>query len=159
MDRARAQNLGLTQRDVATSLLVSLSGSLQTEPNFWVDPKNNVSYPLVVQVPQYQLDTLSELQNIPVRSDAGSQILGGLATIARGQGEAVVSHYDVQPTIDIFGSPQDRDLGAVAGDIKRILRNTAGEVPKGSEVVLRGQVKAMDTAYGGSCSGWQGRSY
>lgn len=156
VDRARAQDLGLTQRDIATSLLVSLSGSLQTEPNFWVDPKNNVSYPLVVQVPQYQLDTLPELQNIPVRSSAGSQILGGLATIVRGQGEAVVSHYDVQPTIDIFGSPQDRDLGAVAADISRILKDTADEVPKGSEVVLRGQVKAMDTAYAGLLFGLAG---
>jgi len=149
VDRARAQDLGLTQRDVATSLLVSLSGSLQTAPNFWVDPKNKVSYPLVVQVPQHQLDTLNQLQNIPVNSRTGIQMLGGLATITRGQGTAVVSHYDVQPTLDIFGSPQDRDLGAVATDIRQILKETAADVPKGSEVELRGQVQAMDSAYSG----------
>ncbi|PRC93252.1 efflux RND transporter permease subunit [Solimicrobium silvestre] len=156
VDRARALDVGLTQRDVATSLLVSLSGSLQTAPNFWVDPKNNVSYPLVVQVPQYQMDTLNHLQNIPITTNAGLQILGGLATITRGQGAAVVSHYDVQPTLDIFGSPQDRDLGAVANDIKRILAETATEVPKGSEVVLRGQVQAMDSAYSGLLFGLVG---
>jgi multidrug efflux pump subunit AcrB len=156
VDRARAQGLGLTQRDVATSLLVSLSGSLQTEPNFWVDPHNNVSYPLVVQVPQYQLDTLSDLRNVPVNSPAGSQILGGLASIERSQGEAVVSHYDVQPTIDIFGAPQARDLGAIEHDIERAIAQTAAEVPKGSEVVLRGQVKEMENAYRGLFFGLAG---
>ncbi|HEX8955353.1 MAG TPA: efflux RND transporter permease subunit, partial [Burkholderiaceae bacterium] len=151
VDRARAQDLGLSQRDIATSLLVSLSGSLQTAPNFWVDPRNSVSYPLVVQVPQYQLDTLPELQNIPVNAGAaaGMQILGGLATITRGQGEGVVSHYDVQPTIDIFGSPQGRGLGAIADDIRKVLQDTASSVPKGSEVVLRGQVQEMQSAYSG----------
>jgi multidrug efflux pump subunit AcrB len=108
-----------------------------------------VSYPLVVQAPQSSLETLSDLQNIPVASgaDSSSQLLGDLDTVSRGQGEAVVSHYDVQPTIDIFGATQDRDLGSVAHDIDQIVKDTAKDVPKGSVVVVRGQVKAMGDAY------------
>jgi multidrug efflux pump subunit AcrB len=149
VDRTRAQELGLTQRDVATSMLVSLSGSAQTAPTFWVNPKNHVSYPIVVQTPQYRLDTLSALENIPVTAAAAtsSQILGGIATIRRDQGEGVVSHYDVQPTIDIFGAVQDRDLGAVAREIQVILDDTAKDLPKGSTVAMRGQVETMNTAY------------
>jgi len=149
VDRTRAQELGLTQRDVATSMLVSLSGSAQTAPTFWVNPKNHVSYPIVVQTPQYRLDTLSALENIPVTASAAtsSQILGGIATIRRDQGEGVVSHYDVQPTIDIFGAVQDRDLGAVAREIQVILDDTAKDLPKGSTVAMRGQVETMNTAY------------
>ena len=151
VNRTRARELGLNQHDIAANLLVSLSGSLQTAPNFWVNPDNNVSYPVVVQVPQHRLDSLNDLQNIPVISSpdsaSQSQLLGGVASITRGQGEAVVSHYDVQPTIDIFGATQDRDLGSVAHDIEQIVKDTAKDVPKGSFVVVRGQVKAMGDAY------------
>jgi multidrug efflux pump subunit AcrB len=148
VDRTRAGELGMTERDVATSMLVTLSGSAQTAPTFWVNPKNHVSYPIVVQTPQYRIDTLSQLENIPVTtSGGGTQLLGGIASITRGQGEGVVSHYDVQPTIDIYGAVQDRDLGAVAADIQRILDETAKEVPAGSTVELRGQVQTMKTAY------------
>ncbi|MDD5180503.1 MAG: efflux RND transporter permease subunit [Gallionellaceae bacterium] len=158
VNRARARELGLTQRDVATNLLVSLSGSLQTAPNFWVNPGNNVSYPLVVQVPQHRIDTLNDLQNIPVSPGAGNvpQLLGGLASISRSQGEALVSHYDVQPTIDIFGTAQERDLGDVAHDIEQVLKETAKDVPKGSFVVMRGQVKAMNDSYNGLLFGLLG---
>ena len=160
VNRIRARELGLTQSDVATNLLVSLSGSLQTAPNFWVNPGNKVSYPVVVQVPQYRLDTLNDLQDIPISSGHGltskSDLLGGLATITMGQGESVVSHYDVEPTIDIFGSTQERDLGAVSHDIEQILKDTAKDVPKGSYVVMRGQVKAMDEAYRGLMFGLLG---
>jgi multidrug efflux pump subunit AcrB len=149
VDRTRAQQMGLTQRDVANSMLVSLSGSAQTAPTFWVNPKNHVSYPIVVQTPQYRLDTLSALENVPVTGSGTGQpqILGGLANIHRGQGEGVVSHYDVQPTIDIFGAVQDRDLGAVARDVQAILDETAKELPKGSTVAMRGQVETMNSAY------------
>ncbi|MGB8516459.1 MAG: efflux RND transporter permease subunit [Gallionella sp.] len=149
VDRTRTQEMGLTQRDVATNLLTSLSGSLQIAPNFWVNPGNNVSYPVVVQVPQPRLDTLNDLQNIPVASsrDSTSQLLGGIATITRGQGEAVVSHYDVQPVIDIFATTQGRDLGSVAADINQVLKDTDKDVPKGSFVMVRGQVKAMGDSY------------
>ncbi|MHB1099883.1 MAG: efflux RND transporter permease subunit, partial [Burkholderiales bacterium] len=157
VDRTRAQQLGFSQHDIATNLLVSLSGSLQTAPNFWVNPKNHVSYPLVVQAPQYRMDTLNDLQNIPVVSSSGGvQILGALATITRSQGEGVVSHYDVQPTIDIFGSTQGRDLGDVARDINRAMKETAKDVPKGSTVVMRGQVKAMNSSYKGLLFGLLG---
>jgi multidrug efflux pump subunit AcrB len=160
VNRTRARELGLTQSDVATNMLISLSGSLQIAPNFWVNPGNKVSYPVVVQVPQYRLDTLNDLQNIPISSSQNpasrSALLGALATVSMGQGEAVVSHYDVEPTIDIFGSTQERDLGAVAHDIEQILKDTAKDVPKGSYVVMRGQVKAMDEAYGGLLYGLLG---
>ena len=160
VNRTRARELGLTQHDVAINMLVSLSGSFQTAPNFWVNPDNKVSYPVVVQVPQHRLDTLSDLQNIPVTSGqdptSQSQLLGGVATITRGQGEAVVSHYDVEPTIDIFGSTQERDLGNVAHDMEQILKDTAKDVPKGSYVVMRGQVKAMNDSYSGLLFGLLG---
>ncbi len=158
VNRTRARELGLSERDVATNLLVSLSGSLQTAATFWVNPDNHVSYPLVVQTPQRQMDTLNDLQNIPIAAgaDTPTQSLGGLAEISRGQGEAVVSHYDVQPTIDIFGTPQERDLGEVAHDIEQVLKDTAKDVPKGSFVVMRGQVKAMNDAYGGLLFGLLG---
>ncbi len=160
VNRTRARELGLTQSDVATNLLVALSGSLQTAPNFWVNPGNKVSYPVVVQAPQYRLDTLNDLQNIPVSAGSKaaprSELLGSLATVTMNQGEAVVSHYDVEPTIDIYGSTQERDLGAVAHDIEKILKTSARDVPKGSYVVMRGQVKAMDESYRGLLFGLLG---
>ncbi len=148
VDRTRAGELGMTERDVATSMLVSLSGSAQTAPTFWVNPKNHVSYPIVVQTPQYKIDSLSQLENIPVTtSNGGTELLGGVAEITRGQGEGVVSHYDVQPTIDIFGAVQGRDLGAVAADIRSIIDDMAKEVPAGSTVEMRGQVQTMRESY------------
>ncbi len=151
VDRTRSRELGMTQREIANNMLVSLAGSLQTAPTFWVNPSNGVSYPLVVQAPQYRMDTLNDLRNIPVapgqKADLPSQLLGSVADIGRGQGEAVVSHYDVQPTIDIFGAAQDRDLGSVASDIEKIVKDTEADVPKGSFVVVRGQVKAMSDSY------------
>ncbi len=151
VDRTRAQELGFTERDVAASVLVSLSGSAQTAPSFWVNPNNHVSYPVVVQTPQYRIDSLAALGTIPVSGGTGTtaQVLGGLATFTRTQGEGVVSHYDVQPTFDIFAAAQGRDLGAVSQDIERILAASAGDVPKGSAVALRGQVETMYTSYAG----------
>ncbi|QBB71430.1 efflux RND transporter permease subunit [Pseudolysobacter antarcticus] len=151
VDRTRSEELGLTQRDVATSLLVSLSGSYQTAPTQWVNPKNHVSYPLVAQTPQYRISSLSDLQNIPVTGAASSkpQILGALGNVTRGMSEGVVSHYDVQPVIDIFGAVQGRDLGAVARDIQAILDDTQKDVPKGSTVALRGQVETMNASFDG----------
>jgi CzcA family heavy metal efflux pump len=152
VDRSRAEELGLTQRDVASDLLISLSGSFQTSPTFWLDPKNNVSYPIVTQTPQYSLDTLDNLRNLPLTGSAGSaapQILGAVASIERGTGPAVVSHYNVQPAIDVFANVQDRDLGGVATDLNKILKDTAKEVPKGSTVTARGQMQTMDDSFKG----------
>jgi len=158
VDRIRATQVGLTQRDVANSLLVSLSGSAQVSPNFWVNPDNKVSYPLVAQTPQYRIDTLSDLQNISVSGAAGGkpQLLGGLATITQGRAEGVVSHYDVQPTMDLYATVQGRDLGAVASDISAILKETSSQVPPGSTVAIRGQVQTMNESYEGLLLGIAG---
>jgi CzcA family heavy metal efflux pump len=149
VDRTLAGEVGLTQRDAANSLLVTLSGSGQVQPNFWLNTQNGVSYPIVAQMPQYRIDTISDLVNLPVTSleTKTPQYLGGLAQITPGPSPGVVSHYNVQPVIDIYGAVQERDLGAVAGDIDRILEATRKDVPRGSYVVLRGQVRTMTDAY------------
>jgi CzcA family heavy metal efflux pump len=147
VDRSLAADVGLSERDAATSMQDTLAGSIQTAPTFWLNPKNGVSYPVVVQMPQSQIDSVGDLNNIPLTGAAGSQPLGGLATITRTVSNAVVSHYNVQPVIDVFATTHGRDLGAVAADIQRILDDTTKQVPPGSTVVLRGQVTTMTTAY------------
>jgi multidrug efflux pump subunit AcrB len=149
VDRTLADEVGLSQRDVANSLLVTLSGSGQVKPNFWLNTKNGVSYPIVAQMPQYRIDTMSDLANVPITSkESGTpQILGGLAHFSMGPSAGVVSHYDAQPVIDIYGATQGRDLGAVASDIRRIISETKKDVPPGSYVALRGQVQTMTSAY------------
>jgi multidrug efflux pump subunit AcrB len=149
VDRSFAGIVGLTQRDVADSLLITLSGSGQVKPNFWLNTKNGVSYPIVVQIPQYWMDTTSDLVNLPITSSATKtpQLLGGLARITPGPSAAVVSHYNVQPVIDIFGAVQGRDLGAVARDVTRVLNETAKNASRGTHVAMRGQVQTMTSAY------------
>ena len=148
-DRTLAGEVGLTQRDVANSLLVTLSGSGQVQPNFWLNTQNGVSYPIVAQMPQYRVDTISDLVNVPVTSTktVTPQYLGGLARITPGPSPGVVSHYNVQPVIDIYGAAQGRDLGAISNDIEQILHETGKNVPRGSYVSLRGQVHTMTSAY------------
>ncbi len=149
VDRTLASEVGLTQRDVANSLLVTLSGSGQVEPNFWLNNENGVSYPIVAQMPQYRVDSLSNLGNVPVTSSLtrSARYLAGLAQITPGPSAGVVSHYNVQPVIDIYGAVQERDLGAVSSDIDRILQDTAKDLPRGSYVSVRGQVHTMTSAY------------
>jgi multidrug efflux pump subunit AcrB len=149
VDRTLAGEVGLTQRDVANNLLITLSGSGQVRPNFWLNPDNGVSYPIVAQMPQYRIDSISDLSNVPVTSETTKepQFLGGLARITPGASQGVVSHYNVQPVIDLYGSTQERDLGAVARSIQRILKDTKSQVPRGSYVALRGQVQTMTSAY------------
>jgi multidrug efflux pump subunit AcrB len=149
VDRSLAGEVGLTQRDVANSLLVTLSGSSQVHPNFWLNTENGVSYPIVAQMPQYRIDTISDLGNVPLTSASTEtpRYLGGLARITPGPSPGVVSHYNVQPVIDIFGAVQERDLGAVSVDIDRILTDTRKDLPRGSYVALRGQVHTMTSAY------------
>ena len=120
VNRTRAQELGLTQHDVASDMLISLSGSFQATPTFWVDPRNGISYSIVTQTPQYDLTSLEDLRNIPITGSLGKtpQTLGALASIERGVGPAVISLYNVQPTLDIFAAVQDRDLGGVSDDIR-----------------------------------------
>ncbi len=149
VDRTLAAEVGLTQRDVANSLLVTLSGSGQVKPNFWLNPENGVSYPIVAQMPQYRVNSISELSNIPITSqDNGApRYLGGLASITQGPSPGVVSHYNVQPVIDIFGDTQGRDLGAVSRDISKILDESKKNLPRGSYTAVRGQVQTMNNAY------------
>jgi len=151
VDRTKAELVGFTQREVASNLLISLSGSFQTSPAFWLNPKTGVSYSVATQTPQYQNSTLSDLEGIPVTGASGarSEILGSLGSITRGVGMGVISHYDIQPVIDIFGSVQGRDLGAVAREIARVIRETQNLVPRGSQVVVRGQIETMQSSYAG----------
>jgi multidrug efflux pump subunit AcrB len=149
VDRTLAAEVGLTQRDVANSLLVTLSGSSQVKPNFWLNTENGVSYPIVAQMPQYRANSISDLSNIPITSQdaGGTRYLGGLAHISQGPSPGVVSHYNVQPVIDIFGDTQGRDLGAISADISKILSETKKDLPRGSYVAVRGQVQTMNNAY------------
>ncbi len=155
VDRTKAGQIGYTERDVAQNLLISLSGSFQTTPTFWLNPKNGVSYPIATQTPQYRIDSLQGLQNIPVNSwgASSSQILGSLASIRRGVGLAVVSHYDIQPVIDIFGSVQGRDLGGVARDLNKIIDTSKKDLPRGTRMVVRGQILTMNSSYLGLIGG------
>ena len=155
VDRTKAQLVGFTQRDIATNLLVSLSGSFQTSPTYWLNPKNGVSYSIATQTPQYRLDSLQDLENIPITGTSGTPpaILGSLASIQRAPGMSLVSHYDIQPVVDIYGSVQRRDLGGVADDIQKIINNSRKELPRGSELVVRGQVQTMKSSYSGLISG------
>jgi multidrug efflux pump subunit AcrB len=147
VNRSFASEVGLTERDFATSMQDNLAGSIQTAPTFWLNPKNGVSYPIVVQIPQYRMDTVGELNNMPITGSGGTQLLGAMASVTEGASPAVVSHYNVQPVIDIYATTHGRDLGAVATDIRDILHETASQVPLGSSVVLRGQVTTMTSAY------------
>src|SRR5665213_9994 len=150
VDRTRAQYVGLTERDVTNSLVVNLAGSAQIAPTYYLNPDNGVSYSIVVQTPQYQIDSLSALETLPITAGgANAPILGGIANITRSTSNALVSQYDIQPMVQIYATPQGRDLGAVADDVKTAIADTAKEVPKGSSVVLLGQVQTMDSAFSG----------
>jgi multidrug efflux pump subunit AcrB len=156
IERTKAQELGFSARDIAQNLLVSLSGSFQTAPTFWVDPKTGVSYNIETQTPQYRADTLQELVNIPVtgtNAAAPPSLMASLVSIKRGSGTAVESHYNIQPVIDIFGTNSGRDLGGVSRDINKILDANRSRLPRGSQVIVRGQVQTMRASYIGLLSG------
>jgi multidrug efflux pump subunit AcrB len=151
VDRSLTSLVGLSEKDAANAMLTTLAGSLQTSPTYWLNPKTGVSYPVSVQTPQRDIHAMSGLMNLPVTSGSGvnngTQLLGGLATIQRTASNAVASHYNVRPVIDIYATTQGRDLGAVAADIRQVMRDTAKNVPNGATVVLRGQVATMTSAY------------
>jgi multidrug efflux pump subunit AcrB len=156
VERTKAEQLGFSAHDIAQNLLVSLSGSFQTSPTFWLDPKNHVSYSIATQTPQYRTATLQDLQNIPITgTDPTSppSLMASLVSTERGAGMAVVSHYNVAPVIDIFGAATGRDLGGVAGDINKIIDATRQQLPRGSQVVVRGQVQTMRASYVGLLTG------
>jgi multidrug efflux pump subunit AcrB len=150
IDRTRAQYVGLQSRDVAQNVLISLSSSFQTAPNFWLDPKNGVSYSVAVQTPQYRVDSLQALQNTPVTGtspNAPPQILGNLVTTSPVARPASISHYNVQPMINIYAAVNGRDLGAVAKDVTKLIGDAEKQLPRGSHIVMRGQVQTMNTSF------------
>ena len=158
VDRTKAADSGFTQNDVARSLLTSLSGSFQTQPTFWLNPKNGVSYNLATQTPQYHVQSLQDLQNIPI-SGAGQkqpEILNDVANIGRESELAIVTHYNIRRTVDIYGSVQGRDLGGVGKDIQQVLDRNRKYLARGSEVVLKGQVETMNTSFIGLLAGLAG---
>jgi len=149
IERTRVSQVGLTARDVAQSALVSLSGSFQTAPNFWLNPDNAVTYQMAVQSPQYRMTNLQDMLNIPVTSQQGPQLMGNLVQISPTARAATVNHYNVQPVIDVYASTQDRDLGAVAADTDRVLKTFEGGLPRGTHIVVRGQVATMRSSFEG----------
>jgi len=174
VDRTRSQELGLTQKDVATSVLVALSGSFQTTPNFYLDPKNGVSYNVAIQSPQYGIDSLADLESLPVTVSTGSpsapvtnnaasigapgsphseQVLGNLAAIVPGEELGTVSHYDIQPVLDIYANVNGTDLGSVTRAIEKKISAHEGDKPSGTEVKLRGQSDTMVKSYKGLLAG------
>ncbi len=157
MDRTQAQAVGLTARDVTNSMVVNLAGSSQVAPTYWLSD-SGVTYPIVLQTPQYALDSLSSLEQMPVSGPGTTtpQLLGGIARVNRATVDAVVSQYDLQTVVQIHATTQDRDLGGVARDIRRVLAETAQDVPKGSSVELVGQVRTMDRAFTGLLFGLLG---
>jgi multidrug efflux pump subunit AcrB len=151
VDRTRAQQIGLTQRQVASDMLVSLSSSAQTAPNFWLDPTNGVSYAVQVMTPQYKIPSIDALGRTPVTSPGirRPQLLNNLATFDRTTSAGVVSHYNVQPTLDIMASVQNRDLAGVAGDVDKVLADVQSQLPRGSSITVRGQVETMKASFSG----------
>jgi CzcA family heavy metal efflux pump len=148
MDRTRINQVGMTAQNVAQSVLISLSGSFQTAPNFWLNPKNGVTYSISIQTPQYHLTSLQDLMNTPVtRADAAPQVLGNLVQLKPEVRPAVVNHYNVQPVIDVYASTQGRDLGGVASDIMKALKPFQDHLPRGTQIVVRGQVETMNSSF------------
>ncbi|MEI9999176.1 MAG: efflux RND transporter permease subunit [Verrucomicrobiota bacterium] len=156
MDRSQAEQIGLTANNIAQSVLVSLSGSFQTSPTFFLDPKNGVSYNIAVQAPQYNISSLQDLENMPLHGNNGTQILANVATIKRTSEPAVITHYDIRQVIDVFANVQDRDLGGVASDVNKVLAEVKKDVPKGTDVIVRGQVLTMQQSFTGLFQGLAG---
>jgi multidrug efflux pump subunit AcrB len=157
IDRTRAQYTGVTAADVTNSLVVNLAGSSQVAPTYWLNEQNGVTYPIVLQTPQYQIDTLPALQNLPVNATGGATtVLGGVADIHRTNTDAVVSQYDIAPMVEIYATTQDRDLGAVSTDIRDVMVRNDKYKPKGSIIALVGQTATMHSAYFGLLAGLAG---
>ena len=155
VDRTKAIESGYSPLDVANSLLISLSGSAQTNPTYWLDPKNGVEYSLVAQTPQYDISSVGDLNNVSISSGSAHrpEIMGDVVNTSRRAEMAVVSHYNIQRAIDIFGNVQDRDLGAVATDINRIVEKARAKLPRGSQLIVRGQIDTMQSSFRGLLAG------
>ncbi|MGA8067464.1 MAG: efflux RND transporter permease subunit, partial [Terriglobales bacterium] len=154
MDRTRINQVGLNAQEVAQSVLVSLSGSFQTAPSFWLNPRNGVTYNVAIQTPQYHMTSVQDLMNTPVTGPSAQiapQVLGNLVQLTPVARPAVVNHYAVQPVIDVYASTQGRDLGGVASDIMKALQpfQDPGRVPRGTFIVVRGQIETMRSSFFG----------
>jgi len=155
VDRARASELGLTQRDVASSVLVSLSSSGQVSPNYWLHPATGVSYLIAVQTPEHRVDSMEALRSTPLAAARSStpQLLGNLVEVERGVTGQAISHYNVQPVLDVYADVQDRDLGSVAREVDRIVEQVRPKLPRGSFIQVRGQIQTMRESFGGLAGG------
>ena len=151
MDRTKAQDLGITPKDVTNNLVVNLAGSSQVAPTYWLNPTNGISYPIVMQAPQYNMTSLDSLANLPIGSanSNNQQVLGSVASFNRTVKNDLVSQYDVQPMVQLHATTQDTDLGSVAKEVRRMIAETEAELPKGTKVVLLGQVRTMEKAFSG----------
>jgi multidrug efflux pump subunit AcrB len=157
IDRTRAQFTGVTAADVTNSLVVNLASSSQVAPVYWLNEKNGVTYPIALQTPQYQIDTLPALQDLPINATgAPTTVLGGIADIQRGHGNAVVSQYDISSMVEIYATTQGRDLGAVSADIQKVIARNDKDKPKGAIIALVGQTATMNSAYSGLLFGLLG---
>jgi multidrug efflux pump subunit AcrB len=157
IDRTRAQYTGVTAANVTNSLVVNLASSIQVAPTYWLNEKNGVTYPIALQTPQYQVDTLPALENLPINAPgAPTTVLGGIANIVRSHGNAVVSQYDISSMVEIYATTQGRDLGAVSSDIRDIMARNDKDKPKGAIVALVGQTATMNSAYKGLLLGLLG---
>ncbi|TLY77868.1 MAG: efflux RND transporter permease subunit, partial [Gammaproteobacteria bacterium] len=158
VDRSKARLVGLTQSDVASNLLVSLSGSFQTSPSFWMDPNTGTQYSVATQTPQYRLSTLNDLAATPLRPSSGapSQMLSNVAVFHRSAAPGVVSHYNAVPVIDIYGSVQGTDLGFMSAQVNKIIAASRHDLPRGAQVFVRGQVQTMNASFNGLLAGLVG---
>ena len=158
VDRTKAAEMGLTERDVAGSVLLSLSGSAQVQPAYWVDPRLGIQYLINVRAPEYRMDSLAALQAIPITAsrpgEGDAQLLANLATLTRRTGPPVISHYNIMPVIDLFGGVSGRDLGGVLSDLKPLIAQAEKDLPKGSFIMLRGQADTMRSSFIGLSIGF-----
>ncbi|MDF3099876.1 efflux RND transporter permease subunit [Burkholderia sp. BCCIQ04A] len=157
MDRTRMQQLNLSAQNVAQNMLISLSGSSQTTPSFWINPRTGVQYPLQIQTPQYNLSSVDDLLGTPIsasgRTGTPLQLLGNLVQVRSTANPAVITHYNIRPAIDVYVSVESRDLGAVAGEIDRIVADARASLPRGTALAMRGQIETMRTSYLGLGAG------
>jgi multidrug efflux pump subunit AcrB len=161
VDRTEASQLGVTESQIANALLGALSGSSQVNPNFWLDPKNGVSYTVNSQSPQYTINSLDALRAVPILGPSGgstaqgaqTQILGNVVQLTRSSEPPIVTHYNIQPVVDVYGSTEGKDLGYVAGEVRKVMDAAQKDLPKGSRMVLRGQVQTMQDSFVGLLGG------
>jgi CzcA family heavy metal efflux pump len=155
VDRTRVQSVGLSPQDVANSVLLTLSSSSTVSPSFWVSPANGFEYNVAVQAPQYKIDSMQSLENIPISSAQTKtpQILGNMAAVSVNTEPALISEYDSQPMMNVYASVEGRDLGGVDADIQKVLAEFQGKLPRGTQLVRRGQVETMTSSFAGLTAG------